>query len=80
MSLDFQRMRSVRTVAGRFVGETSIADGRRTRRVAWVVLFTSTAWLGASKKHGWCSARVGTRLHARPSHGVPGGRYPASTA
>ena len=43
MSLDFQRMRSVGTVAGRFVGRDKHRRPDVTPRVAWAVLFPSTA-------------------------------------
>ena len=50
MSLDFQRMRSVGTVAGRFVGETSIAD-RTSHQKGGVgcAVHVHGAWLGEQK-------------------------------
>ena len=71
MSLDFQRMRSVGTVAGRFVGETSIAD-RTSHQKGGVgcAEHVDGAWLGEQKNTAECSAESWTRLHARPSHSV----------
>ena len=50
MSLDFQRMRSVGTAAGRFVGETSIAD-RTSHQKGGVgcAVHVHGAWLGEQR-------------------------------
>ena len=81
MSLDFQRMRSVGTVAGRFVGETSIAD-RTSHQKGGVgcAVHVHGAWLGEQKNAAGVVPEWGLGYTRPSSLGVPGGRNPSSTA